>query len=225
MGGGWERGFSVNMPQAGWAVFERSGADRLWLRPLGIVSGAAARRAIGSGLAKPLTRASLAFTLIEGVALGSDRRPVSVTAPVAELEAWLAGPGARFAQHAREQLEALSAPQAPWAGFAFDHPIVMGVLNVTPDSFSDGGLWLDPDAAIGQGRALLEAGADIIDVGGESTAPAPRRSGRARKSGGSSRWFAPSPGSAPRCRSTHGTPRSWKRRSAPGPASSTMSRR
>jgi dihydropteroate synthase len=48
---------------------------------------------------------------------------------------------------------------------------LMGVLNVTPDSFSDGGQFLDPSAAIDQGMKLAEAGADLIDVGGESTRP------------------------------------------------------
>src|SRR5690242_252445 len=47
----------------------------------------------------------------------------------------------------------------------------MGVVNVTPDSFSDGGRFLDPDAAITHGRALARAGAAILDVGGESTRP------------------------------------------------------
>jgi dihydropteroate synthase len=47
----------------------------------------------------------------------------------------------------------------------------MGVLNVTPDSFSDGGRWLDPAAAIAHGRQLIDDGADIVDVGGESTRP------------------------------------------------------
>ncbi len=47
----------------------------------------------------------------------------------------------------------------------------MGVLNVTPDSFSDGGLWLEPGAAIDHAVELVEQGADIIDVGGESTRP------------------------------------------------------
>ncbi len=47
----------------------------------------------------------------------------------------------------------------------------MGVVNVTPDSFSDGGLWLDADAAIRQGLALVADGADLVDVGGESTRP------------------------------------------------------
>lgn len=50
-------------------------------------------------------------------------------------------------------------------------PAVMAILNVTPDSFSDGGRFLDPEAAIAQAEALLDQGADIIDVGGESTRP------------------------------------------------------
>jgi dihydropteroate synthase len=48
---------------------------------------------------------------------------------------------------------------------------LMGVVNVTPDSFSDGGLYLDPEAAISHGRELAAQGADILDVGGESTRP------------------------------------------------------
>jgi dihydropteroate synthase len=48
---------------------------------------------------------------------------------------------------------------------------VMGILNVTPDSFSDGGQFLDPEEAVRAGMAMAEAGADIIDVGGESTRP------------------------------------------------------
>ena len=52
---------------------------------------------------------------------------------------------------------------------------VMGVLNVTPDSFSDGGRFLDPDQALAQGMALFEQGADIVDVGGESTRPGDRK--------------------------------------------------
>jgi dihydropteroate synthase len=49
--------------------------------------------------------------------------------------------------------------------------LVMGVVNVTPDSFSDGGLWLEPAAAVAHGRLLVEQGADLVDVGGESTRP------------------------------------------------------
>lgn len=50
-------------------------------------------------------------------------------------------------------------------------PLVFGILNVTPDSFSDGGLWASPDAARDHARAMVTAGADVIDVGGESTRP------------------------------------------------------
>ncbi|WP_353508645.1 dihydropteroate synthase [Intrasporangium sp.] len=52
-----------------------------------------------------------------------------------------------------------------------DRTLVMGVVNVTPDSFSDGGVWFEPEAALAHGRDVLAAGADIIDVGGESTRP------------------------------------------------------
>ncbi len=48
---------------------------------------------------------------------------------------------------------------------------LMGVVNVTPDSFSDGGLYLDPELAIAHGRELAGEGAEILDVGGESTRP------------------------------------------------------
>jgi dihydropteroate synthase len=55
---------------------------------------------------------------------------------------------------------------------SLDRALVMGILNVTPDSFSDGGLFLDPFAAADHAARMLEEGADIIDVGGESTRPA-----------------------------------------------------
>ena len=51
----------------------------------------------------------------------------------------------------------------------------MGVVNVTPDSFSDGGQWFDPDLAVEHGLALIATGADIVDVGGESTRPGAER--------------------------------------------------
>src|SRR5436190_19726843 len=50
-------------------------------------------------------------------------------------------------------------------------PAVMGVLNVTPDSFSDGGEFIAPEQAIARARAMIEAGVDIIDIGAESTRP------------------------------------------------------
>ena len=54
-------------------------------------------------------------------------------------------------------------------------PVVMGVVNVTPDSFSDGGQWFEPEAAVAHGHELLAQGADVLDVGGESTRPGAQR--------------------------------------------------
>ena len=54
-------------------------------------------------------------------------------------------------------------------------PVLMGVVNVTPDSFSDGGSWFEPAAATAHGRALVGDGADVVDVGGESTRPGAER--------------------------------------------------
>ena len=54
---------------------------------------------------------------------------------------------------------------------ALDRPLVMGIVNVTPDSFSDGGRFLDPRAAVAHARELIEQGADILDIGAESTRP------------------------------------------------------
>lgn len=56
-----------------------------------------------------------------------------------------------------------------------DRMLVMGIVNVTPDSFSDGGAWPDAESAIAHGRRLLAEGADLIDVGGESTRPGAER--------------------------------------------------
>lgn len=52
-----------------------------------------------------------------------------------------------------------------------NQPLIFGILNVTPDSFSDGGLWENPERAVEHARAMVAAGADVIDVGGESTRP------------------------------------------------------
>jgi dihydropteroate synthase len=54
---------------------------------------------------------------------------------------------------------------------ARNRPLVMGIVNVTPDSFSDGGRFADPSAALAHARALISAGADMLDIGGESTRP------------------------------------------------------
>lgn len=62
-------------------------------------------------------------------------------------------------------------PSASWAGLTLDRPRIMGILNVTPDSFSDGGRYDGLDAAVAAARAMAASGADIVDIGGESARP------------------------------------------------------
>ena len=81
---------------------------------------------------------------------------------------------------------------------SLSRPRIMGILNVTPDSFSDGGENLDTDAAIARGLQMLDEGADIIDVGGESTRPgAYARSTPTTRPSASFRWCARWPRRAP----------------------------
>ncbi|WP_221938628.1 dihydropteroate synthase [Mycobacterium sp. KBS0706] len=70
-----------------------------------------------------------------------------------------------------DRLDRLSRPRLAFAGLGLDRPRLMGIVNVTPDSFSDGGDFADAGRAIAQGLALAEAGAEILDIGGESTRP------------------------------------------------------
>jgi len=89
--------------------------------------------------------------------------------PVASLRTWAAREG--LAAETEAVLDRLVRPRPAFAGLALDRPRIMGIVNVTPDSFSDGGDAWGAAAAIAHGRALAAAGADILDIGGESTRP------------------------------------------------------
>ena len=65
----------------------------------------------------------------------------------------------------------IEAPRAPIAGLTMDRPRIMGIVNVTPDSFSDGARFATSGEAIDHALSLADAGADILDIGGESTRP------------------------------------------------------
>jgi dihydropteroate synthase len=145
--------------------------QQIWLRPAGLMSGAPAEVAIAAGLALPLARAGLAFSLAEILGRRPDEGVATALAPVAALRQWSVRGSAGLAERIDQQLERLTAPRAVWAGLSLTRPLVMGIVNVTPDSFSDGGDFLAAEQAIRHGRALLDEGADILDVGGESTRP------------------------------------------------------
>jgi dihydropteroate synthase len=141
------------------------------LRPAGILEGASATAALDQGRAWPLAGGPLAFADVEAMARAKGGGAVSAYGAVGDLLRWSAARSGDVREHVSRGLAAIIAHRAPWAGLSLDRPRIMGVVNVTPDSFSDGGEFLDPARAIEHGRALMAAGADIIDVGGESTRP------------------------------------------------------
>ena len=73
-----------------------------------------------------------------------------------------------------DALDRICAPRADFAGLSMDRPRLMGILNITPNSFSDGGRIAGPEAALALARSMVASGADILDVGGESTRPGAR---------------------------------------------------
>jgi dihydropteroate synthase len=136
---------------------------KLYVRPVGLLYGATAGSAIADGLALPLAGGGIAFAaaeLIEGEAGNAKRRLFTAPALAASGDPDLAA-----------LLRRVTAPRPPLAGLALDRPVLMGIVNVTPDSFSDGGLYDTKEAAIIHAAELAASGAGIVDVGGESTRP------------------------------------------------------
>ena len=142
-------------------------SDRLGARPRQC-GGGGGRRGVALSWRRPCFQSvCVGWRQAEGAAYC--RLPVDRSSR-ADLVAWAENVG--WAVGWTEQLAALTEPrQTALAGAWGTVPRIMGVINVTPDSFSDGGLFLDPAAAIAEGRAMAAAGADILDIGGESTRP------------------------------------------------------
>jgi len=144
----------------------------LYCRPLGLVEGPQAQALVEAGMACPLAGAGASprAWLAAAVAVRAGDRLVERVLPAATLRAAADADG-RLGPDLAGWIARLAAPRPTFAGLTVDRPLVMGVINVTPDSFSDGGAFLDAEAAIERGLALRAAGADIVDVGGESTRP------------------------------------------------------
>jgi len=142
------RGLSVSSP-----------SDITHARPVDLVHGETARAALARKEALALAGGPIGFRALDLIR----REPGAVrvwTVPVAGLD-----PGELPAN----MLHRLTAPRGP--AWHDEGPAIMGIVNVTPDSFSDGGHFASRDAAIAQGRRLAAEGADILDIGGESTRP------------------------------------------------------
>jgi dihydropteroate synthase len=135
---------------------------RDYVLPTGLLQDRDAVEAIADGRAQPLAGGPAAFTHARIIRRAADGGRTVETVAARDLDP--------------DRLARLVAPRPPVAGLALaglklDAPRIMGIVNVTPDSFSDGGAHLDPAAAIAHGKALIAGGADILDIGGESTRP------------------------------------------------------
>lgn len=164
------RGSDIYLPTlpTGLSPALEAGGLRLYLKPVDLHAGGAGRPE-----ARPLAGGPLVFSQCE-LLWRSKTRLAEVRRCRTSLDMlwnWARGEGEAVARHVGCLLEAVSRPRPAVGDLALDRPLLMGVLNVTPDSFSDGGAFLDPTAAVAHGRRMAEGGADIVDVGGESTRP------------------------------------------------------
>ncbi len=145
-------------------IVARTPDARVYIQPLALLHGPSAAQAVDAGIARPLAGGPLAFAAARVTVRAPATAPLAALAHAADVADW-----ADTVPAANACLSRLTAPRGPFAGIA--GPAVMGIVNVTPDSFSDGGRFADAVAAVAHGRELAAAGAAIIDVGGESTRP------------------------------------------------------
>jgi dihydropteroate synthase len=138
----------------------------IYLEPVGLLYGTAAREAVAARIALPLAGGPIAFAaarLWEGEPGNVKHSTIQTSAIESIAEPRI-----------KELLERITSPRPPFAGLSLSTPRLMGVVNVTPDSFSDGGDYVEAGTAVAHAEKLAAEGADILDIGGESTRPGAR---------------------------------------------------
>ena len=123
--------------------------------PVGLLTGDAAAHGVAAGTAFALAGGPIAFSAVETLKPHSADIDFDYAPAVEQPDA----------------VASLATCRAPFAGIDLSRPVIMGVVNVTPDSFSDGGDFFDPARAVDQALKLAADGAAVIDIGGESTRP------------------------------------------------------
>ena len=138
----------------------------IYVRPVGLFP-APGDQAEKSWSGLPLAGQDLRYTAIEIIERDGSR----VKRRIAALGDAFERDWGRHTLAASELIEAIGSARPRLAGLSLDRTRIMGIVNVTPDSFSDGGRLSSPEAAIAHALKLAEEGADILDIGGESTRP------------------------------------------------------
>lgn len=126
----------------------------IYLQPIGLLYGEVARDAVSLGAALPLAGGPLAFSAVrlwEGEP-GDVKYAIVRTSTIQAIDE----------PRVKELLDRIVAPRTAIAGVSMDSPRIMGIVNVTPDSFSDGGEYIEPNVAIERAKALSNSGADFI---------------------------------------------------------------
>jgi dihydropteroate synthase len=139
----------------------------IYLRPLGLYPARQSARAGEVWESLRLCGGWLDFMGLEAI----ERNGARVDRRIIGLGGFLERDWGRRTLTASDLFEHLRLPRPRLAGLTLDRPRVMGIVNVTPDSFSDGGAHAGPADAIAHGQRLAAEGADILDIGGESTRP------------------------------------------------------
>ncbi|MEZ5758024.1 MAG: dihydropteroate synthase [Emcibacteraceae bacterium] len=143
----------------------------IYAQPLGLLRGSA----FNDGNFKNLAGGDIYFSALK-IICREQNEITEQTIPVSALDDYLARQSENFGLElekllknitsAREAIHLISAPPLDPC-----RPLIQGILNVTPDSFSDGGAFIDPENSVAHAIHMIGAGADIIDIGGESTKP------------------------------------------------------
>ncbi len=144
---------------------------RTYLRPAGRLTRPPGRvNATPDKVVRIGEREDLVFAALELIQRHGDRTTDRRLISPAEARNEIAR-GGYAVEHLKRALAGFAAPRSAIAGIALDRPRIMGIVNVTPDSFSDGGSFGSAREAITFGRRLADEGADFLDIGGESTRP------------------------------------------------------
>ncbi len=140
-----------------------------YITPRALMAGPGAANAVAAGQAWPLLGTARAFAAIDVTTVQGAVVTALMTRPAYDTALICASPLTGSAMD--QTLKTLGVAPPPFAGLDLTQPRIMGIVNVTPDSFSDGGAHPTAHTALAHALKLAEEGADILDVGGESTRP------------------------------------------------------